>query len=139
MARVRLDRAAMDHMLRGRGGLVDDHIGRLTRRTTTLARRNMRVDTGRARASVHGRVRTHGTLVIGRVSSPLKYTLYLHEGTGIYGPRGHPITPKNGKYLVFKPKGAPNYVYARKVRGIPGDEWLVRALRAAVPYPVVEH
>lgn len=138
-ARVRLNQAAINHMLRGRGGMVDDHIRTLTRRTETLGKRNIRVDTGRTRASIHSSVRTRGTLVIGRVATRSKVGLWLHEGTGIYGPRGAPIRPKRAQVLVFTPKGGGGVVYAKQVRGIEGDEWLVRALRAAVPYPVVEY
>ncbi|SNT13877.1 hypothetical protein SAMN05443665_101729 [Actinomadura meyerae] len=138
-ARVRINQAALNHMLRGRGGPVDEHVRTLTRRTETLGKRNIRVDTGRTRASIHSNVRTRGTLVIGWVGTRSKVGLWLHEGTGVYGPRGRPIRPKNGRFLVFTPKGASGVVFAREVKGVKGDEWLVRALREAVPYPVVEY
>ncbi|MBA9005934.1 HK97 gp10 family phage protein [Thermomonospora cellulosilytica] len=135
-ARVRLDRAALDRLLRQPGGPVHDHVTALTRRTETRAKLNIRVRTGTTRASITSSVRTRGTLVIGRVWTPSKVGWWLHEGTGIYGPRGRPIRPVRAQFLRFEVGG--RIVYARQVRGMPGDQWLVRALRQTVPYPVVE-
>jgi hypothetical protein len=136
-ARVRLDRAAMDRLLRRPGGPVHNHIAELTRRTETRAKLNIRVRSGATRASITSSVRTRGTLVVGRVWTPSKVGYWLHEGTGIYGPRGRPIRPVRAQFLRFEVGG--RVVYACRVRGMPGDRWLVRALEASVPYPVIEH
>jgi phage gpG-like protein len=46
----------------------------------------------------------------------------MQEGTGIYGPRGAPITPKNGKFLVFVING--QRIFARSVKGAPPRPFL---------------
>lgn len=69
---------------------------------------------------------------------------WVEGGTGIYGPERRRITPKRGKYLVFKvAKGAPRasmsgrrtesgLVFARSVRGREAS-WIMRdaAMRVA--------
>lgn len=35
------------------------------------------------------------------VKSPAQYSIYVHEGTGIYGPFGTPIVPKTKKALYW--------------------------------------
>jgi hypothetical protein len=39
------------------------------------------------------------------VRSSAKYTPFVNDGTGIYGPKGQKIYPKRGKFLSFKYKG----------------------------------
>lgn len=90
-----------------------------------------RVDTGRLRSSIQTRAIKRGKAQGARVGSGVKYALYVHEGTGIYGPRGVPITPKTKKFLRFKPKGLRTYVYARSVKGMRGNPYLRDALPAA--------
>lgn len=51
------------------------------------------------------------------VGSALPYARMLQEGTGIYGPKGTPIVPINGKFLVFTIGG--QLVFARSVKGTP--------------------
>lgn len=46
------------------------------------------------------------------------------------------IRPVRTQSLRFEVGG--RIVYSRQVRGTRGDRWLVRALEAPVPYPVVE-
>ena len=36
-----------------------------------------------------------------RISSNVHYAMFVHEGTGIYGPKRHPIVPVNAKALKF--------------------------------------
>jgi len=45
------------------------------------------------------------------------YAEYLEYGTGIYGPKGQPITPKNAKALHWKTKDKKD-VFAMKVAGM---------------------
>jgi hypothetical protein len=77
------------------------------------------------------------------VYTPLEYGLYVHEGTGIYGPKGQPIRPKRGQYLRFESRnprttapGRGSIVFARQVRGQRPNRYLLRALQAASPWPV---
>jgi hypothetical protein len=66
------------------------------------------------------------------VGTNVTYAMYVHEGTGIFGPRHARITPKKGKYLVFTPKGAKGKVFARSVSGSRPKPFLAEAIRAAV-------
>jgi phage gpG-like protein len=85
------------------------------------------VDTGRLRSSITLKIQADG-IVIG---TNVTYAPFVHEGTGIYGPRHTPILPKRGRYLVFTPKGATRPVFARSVRGVPPRPFLRMALLAA--------
>ena len=37
------------------------------------------------------------------MKSSAKYAIFVNDGTGLYGPLGHKIRPKNGKFLAFTP------------------------------------
>lgn len=123
------------------GGLVRD-IYRRTKLVENEAKRLAPVDTGRLRSSIVGEVRHRGGLVYGRVGTRVRYARYVHNGTGIYGPKHAWITPKKGKFLVFKPKGSvrrrnargqfqSDKIFARRVRGVRPTPFLSRALLAA--------
>lgn len=90
------------------------------------------VDTGRLRASIALERKMRNDVPIVIVGTNVNYAMYVHEGTGIYGPKGARITPKNGKYLVFVPKGQKNKVFARSVSGVRPRPFLAHALKAAL-------
>lgn len=119
------------------GGVVRD----LLRRgllVETQAKRNLggvggpkRIDTGRLRASI-------ATVVVHRNNTPavlvgtnVNYARYVHNGTGLYGPRHAPIRPRRAKFLRFKPRGSKRWVYARQVKGMRPNPFLTNALPAA--------
>lgn len=60
---------------------------------------------------------------------------WITGGTGIYGPRRRPITPKTARYLRFKPKGSTTYVYARSVRGMKPRPYMDDAARVVGARP----
>lgn len=94
------------------------------------ARRLAKVDTGRLRGSITFRVTgAVAAQMKGRVGSNLEYALAVEEGTGIYGPKGRPITPVRAKVLRFPVKGG-RIVFARSVRGRPATPYLKPALQA---------
>ena len=97
-----------------------------------------RVATGQTRSSIQVQLRRgSGGSPRVRVGSGLKKALWIHEGTGIYGPRRRKITAKNSKVLVFKaPYGAKTgkfrgKVVVRSVRGMRRNQFLKAAIRAA--------
>lgn len=114
-------------------------------RVLNAARRNAPKDKGTLAASIHIEYSTGpGGVTIAKIGSNLDYAIWRHEGTGIYGPRGTPIRPKAGKFLVFpaingsgsgarRYKGGKTaaYIYARQVRGVKGVPFLLNALDAA--------
>lgn len=99
-----------------------------------LAAPPRRIDTGRLRSSIHT---SRIVVFIGyprrgaRVGTGVKYGIYVHSGTGIYGPFHRPITPKTKTYLKFTPKGTTKVVFARSVRGMKRNQFLKDALYAA--------
>lgn len=66
------------------------------------------------------------------------YALFVMRGTGIYGPRGTPITPKTAKLLVFRGRDG-GTVFAKSVKGQRAQPFLAEAFRTACPWPVTFH
>lgn len=94
------------------------------------ARRLAKVDSGRLRSSVTFQVTgTNAPQMKGRVGSNLEYALAVEEGTGIYGPKGRPITPVQARVLRFPVKGG-RIVFAKSVKGRPATPYLRPALQA---------
>ena len=50
------------------------------------------------------------------------YAKFLQEGTGVFGPSGTPIRPKNGRALAFEVNG--KMVFAKSVKGSPARPFL---------------
>ena len=100
-------------------------------RVLSAARRGAPVDRGTLRASLAVEFTRVGDVPVARIGSNLKYAMFVHEGTGLYGPAHTPIVPRNGRYLVFTPRGSKTKVFAKSVRGMPGRPFLRDALDAA--------
>lgn len=92
-----------------------------------------RVDTGRLRSSVQVQLRALAGSPVVRVGTNVRYARWVHDGTGIYGPRHRPIKPKRAKALRFKGRrfGKSGWVYARQVKGMKSNPFLEDALIAA--------
>lgn len=140
---ITIDDAAVDRLLRSPDGDVYRTVRGVVLATRSLAVSFAPVDNGPLRASLRTKMEVSTRTVKGWVYSDLEYSLYVHEGTGIYGPRGQPIRPKRGQYLVFEgrnarttPRGRGNLVFARQVRGQRPQRFLLEALIAASPWPV---
>jgi len=116
------------------GGVANDMMKRgirvQARARINLQRAPRRVDTGKLISSIQIRIFMFRGYPAVRVGSDLDYAIYVHEGTGIYGPRHHLILPKHGKFLVFKGKDG-HTVFARSVKGMPPNPFLADALAAA--------
>jgi len=121
------------------GGVVKD-LMRRGLRVESAAKRNIsglgnsgprRVDTGRARASITTSLVSRGGQPAVVVGSNVEYIRYIHDGTGIYGPRRRPIRPHGHQFLRFRPKGGRRYVYAKQVKGMRPNPFLLKALPAA--------
>jgi hypothetical protein len=74
---------------------------------------------------------TYRGLPAARIGTPLRRARWIHDGTGIYGPRRTPIRPTRAKRLVFKPKGSKRIVFAKSVKGMKANPFLKDALPAA--------
>ena len=114
-------------------------------RVLNVARAKCPVDEGRLRASIHVEFGTgKGGSPVARIGSNLPYAIFVHEGTGIYGPKGAMIRARKGRFMVwprvnnsgvgrrqFKGGATEKFVFAKQTRGSPGRPFLTDALRAA--------
>lgn len=144
---VRLNAAAIRELLTSPTGPVAQDLVRRGNRVLSLARRNAPVDTGTLRASLAMAVYRTSSGPVVRVGSNVRYAVWVHEGTGIYGPRRRRIYPRRGRFLRwpninnrYPLTGGPrryqggrtrSFVYARSVAGVRGRPFLVDALQAA--------
>jgi len=133
MAQVNLqiNQAAVRALLIDPSGGVARDLKRRGENVASLAKKYAPVNTGRLRASINARLVSYGGGIAVLVGTNVNYAMYQHEGTGIYGPHGTPIVPRNAKFLRFVPKGGSTYVFARSVKGSPPTFFLRRALVAA--------
>jgi phage gpG-like protein len=109
-------------------------------RVESAAKRNLsgvggsgpkRVDTGRLRASITTAVVSRSGVPAVVVGTNVVYARWVHDGTGLYGPRRRMIRPVGHRFLRFKPKGSRGYVYAKQVKGMKPNPFLAKALSAA--------
>lgn len=117
------------------GGVYRDLFRRAVK-VQNRAKRNLeraprRIDTGRLRSDIHIQMLIIDGHVVARIGFNVFYGLFVHDGTGVYGPRGAPITPKRAKYLRFRPKGSKGWVYVKVVQGMKPNPFLQDALPAA--------
>jgi hypothetical protein len=115
---VRVNRAHVQRVLGAPGGQLSQGMQRLANRVRRRSRVILRTHnrTGTLSNSLFSRVVHRGGVPIGQVGTPLKYGLYLHQGTGIYGPRRRPIRPVRAKVLRFTTRTG-QVVFAKSVRG----------------------
>lgn len=141
MASVKLDPAALRELLLSPQGPVYRDIQLQTTKVRNRALALCPVNNGRLRASITQEVISEPAGPIGRVGTNVEYALFVHEGTGIYGPRGAPYTivPRSKKALAFVWKNAPTrpngrggrHVYKRvTVKGTRPNPFLRNALDA---------
>lgn len=92
------------------------------------AKRESPVDKGQLRQSIQAQ---EPSKVMGnwqaKVGSGLEYAKYQEHGTGIYGPKGRPITPRNAKMLAFRAKDG-RMIFARSVRGSKKREFMKKGI-----------
>ena len=90
-----------------------------------------RVDTGRLRDSIKTVMVRKRDAPGARIGTNVKYALWVHNGTGIYGPTGSRIRPRTKSVLRFRPRGSSSYVFAKSVKGMRPNPFLKDALVAA--------
>lgn len=70
---------------------------------------------------------------VGTATAAMRYAEWVHEGTGVYGPIGIPITPTSGQIMVFRWwqfDGGSKVWKLRSVRGQRPQPFLSQALSA---------
>lgn len=137
MARIRhvKDQAGLNAILTSpTGGVAKDLFRRgvkiQNRAKKNLEREPRRIDTGNLRSDIHVQLLSFGGKPAVRVGFNLFYGIYVHDGTGIYGPTGTPITPKIAKVLRWKSKKG-KIMFAHQVKGMRPNPFLKDAVIAA--------
>lgn len=147
MSGVKLEATQIVAALVGPQGQVFREVQRRGTRVLNEAKRLCPVDEGRLRSSLTMQMQTVGKLPAAVIGTNLEYGLYVHEGTGVYGPKRTPITPKRARVLrwpvknnAYKTTGGNRrykggrtaaYAYAKKVKGVPPRPFLRNALERA--------
>jgi len=112
---------------------VVDFVTKLGRRIAVRASRLSPNFSGRLSRSIRaGRTVQRGNLVSVKIGTNTGYGLFPETGTGIFGPTGRPIRPKNGTFLVFQPRGLGHVIRVRSVRGQPGQHYMRQALLSEI-------
>lgn len=111
-------------------GVYQNTVGKTVRKTSAIAKVTVPVKTGRLKNGHKERIVDEGSRLVGTVYNETEYAMSVHQGH-------KEIVPVNGNVLVFRING--QLVYAKKVRATKGNPWLVDALKAASPWPVVVH
>lgn len=139
--------AQLHYIVASPAGPVAKDLLKRGKRVETRAKRNLaggtgsprRINTGHLRASIGTNLLIHGTELAVRVGTGVYYALYVHDGTGLYGPKKTLIRPKLGRVLVFRSKvyGAKKGKYKGKVvvayvRGMRPNPFLKDALPAFI-------
>jgi hypothetical protein len=142
----KLDLSVLQYMFNSPTGAVAKDMLKRGKRVESAAKRNIsgiggsgpkRVDTGRLRSSIKVELvfRPEGQGV--RVGTNLYYARYVHDGTGIYGPKKQVIKPKRAKALVFRSKlhgqksgKFAGFVVVKSVKGMRPNPFLRDALPA---------
>lgn len=127
MARVRVNipDAAVQRLVLP-GGVVNRGAWRVGTAVQSTAAGLAAVDTGRLRQSGDTSVRSGPGTATARVGFYARHAWWVHEGTGIYGPRGAPIRPRRARVLAWRGR-AGRWRFARQVRGMRGRPFLARA------------
>lgn len=119
------------------GGTARDMLRRGVR-VQSQARRNLaggggypkRIDTGLLRSSIQVKPIIVRLAPGAWIGTNVRYSRWVHGGTGLYGPRHAVIRPLRGTYLVFTGRGG-GKVFVRSVKGMKPNPFLKNALVAA--------
>lgn len=142
----KMDPSVLQVMFNSSNGAVAKDLMKRGARVESRAKRNVsgiggsgpkRVDTGHLRSSIKHQlvVRSEGLSV--RVGTNVYYARWVHDGTGIYGPKHMVIKPKRAKVLVWRSKlhgqkhgKFAGFVVAKSVKGMRPNPFLAAALPA---------
>ena len=131
-----LDLAAVRKQMTSPGGAIYKDLLKRGLLVETAAKKNLgagpkRVNTGRLRASITHQFITVNGMPAMIVGTNVVYAIYVHDGTGIYGPKGQRIHPKNKRAMRWKGKGVTGYIFAKSTAGMRPNPFLKNALHAA--------
>jgi hypothetical protein len=128
--RVEINGSALNRLLRSPTGPVARDMLKRGNRVRSAARRRINSRTGDLARSIEVDIVIAGGAAGVRVGSDLYYARFVHDGTGIHGPRRRPIRPRRrGGALAFG--GSTGTVIVASSPGQRGTHFLRNALRAA--------
>ncbi|KKM83249.1 hypothetical protein LCGC14_1311340 [marine sediment metagenome] len=81
-------------------------------------------ETNVLRDSIGLKIKEQGDTLVGTLTATAEHAVWVHEGTGIFGPTGNPIIPLRSKVLVFFKEE--KWIRARSVKGQPANPFLRR-------------
>lgn len=132
--RVDLHQAAIRNFLYSPAGPIVRGVGRWAEQVRVAAIANAPKDTGALASSSIIEMSTRPGFVVAEIGFMARHAMWVHEGTGIYGPRRRPIRSRRKK-MRFPNRGGGSrggrpspFVYVSSVRGQPGQPFLVYAL-----------
>lgn len=144
---LRHNQGEVNRILRSRSGGVARDLIRRGARVQSQARRNLgggtgsgpkRVRTGLLRATIFSDLVTVNGDLRQRIGSRRHNARWVHDGTGIYGPRHARIVPKTASSLAWRSTvyGAKygkyaGWAFAKSVKGMKPNPFLKNALPAA--------
>lgn len=110
------------------GGMVNDYVRDMARQTKLVAEvAAPKGATGVLARSHHYRVRPRVSSTVGYVYNDADHAMFVHGGTGIYGPYHRRIPGPHRfpytKYPPLRPNGMP-----RTTKGQPAQPWLADSL-----------
>ena len=108
--------------------VVRDILREQARMVAGAARKRAPRRTGRLAGSISSRVATAGGKAAGIVTATAPYARFVHDGTGIYGPRGQMIRPRRARMLSWRDRDTGEQIFAKAVRGVPPRPFLIQAL-----------
>ena len=127
---TRVDGARIVRDLCRPGGPIERDLTVRAIRVQTRARELCPVDTGRLRSSITWRIDRRGGVPIAVIGTNVSYARYVHDGTGIYGPRNREIVAAPGRVFRFVARDGA-VVFTRRIRGVRPRRFLTNALEAA--------
>jgi hypothetical protein len=133
--RHHIDQTTLKAILASQSGAVAKDLYRRGKKVEAAAKRNLarppqRVNTGLLRSSIRAELVSTGGALVCQIGTNVYYAWYVHEGTGIYGPKGAMIVPKTATVLSWKVKGGKR-IFAMRVKGMRPNPFLKDALSAA--------
>lgn len=149
---VKINSAAVNALLRSPAGPVAQDLLRRGRRVEARAKQLCPVDEGRLRSSITADLVVGSASLACRVGTNVSYARFVHDGTGLFGPRHRAITPSRASVMRWPTRGTTSsrassrpgrgrvttrstrptgFVYARSTRGMKGTPFLRDALRVA--------
>lgn len=142
----KMNPAELYHMFNSPNGAVAKDLMKRGARVESRAKRNVsgiggsgpkRVDTGHLRSSIKHQLvlRPEGLSV--RIGTNVHYAIFVHNGTGLYGPKHMLIRPKRAKALVWRSRlyGQKSgkfrgFVVVKSTKGMRPNPFLAAALPA---------